>query len=421
VTQRPRQATAFFSVTRRGLSAAISGLPVNFWFLWTSTLINRLGSFVVTFLAIYLTTHRGYSASAVGFVAGLYGLGGIFSSILAGFLADLLGRRITLFVAQLSTAITTVLLGFVTSPVGVAVVACAVGLCSNASRPVVQAIMADLVPGREQRAKAFALNYWAINVGFCVSGVVGGELAEHGYLLLFAGVAATTLLAALLVFNRVPETRLPPTANADGYSAADEKTGFTYALRDVRFMALTVLAFMIASLLQQANTTLPVDMSRRGFSSADYGIVFALNGLLIVLLQIPVSHIVRKQPRRVVLPCAALLMGSGFGLYALAGSVAGYATATAVWTLGEMVIFPAAAAAVAEFAPARARGSYQGVYASALSAASLVAPLAGGWGLEEFGRTVVWLASAVIGIGAALGYGLLFGRSAQLAPSQAAR
>ena len=32
-----------------------------FWYLWSGTLINRLGSFVLIFLAIYLTRERGFS------------------------------------------------------------------------------------------------------------------------------------------------------------------------------------------------------------------------------------------------------------------------------------------------------------------------------------------------------------------------
>ncbi len=34
------------------LTEAMSGLPRQFWWLWTSTLINKLGAFVVTFVAL---------------------------------------------------------------------------------------------------------------------------------------------------------------------------------------------------------------------------------------------------------------------------------------------------------------------------------------------------------------------------------
>jgi hypothetical protein len=40
------------------------GLPPAFWYPWTGTLVNRLGAFVLPFLAIYLTASRGFSVSA---------------------------------------------------------------------------------------------------------------------------------------------------------------------------------------------------------------------------------------------------------------------------------------------------------------------------------------------------------------------
>ena len=59
---------------RRATRETVSGLPREFWWLWTSTLVNRLGAFVATFMALYLTLDRGYSASYAGLVASLHGL-----------------------------------------------------------------------------------------------------------------------------------------------------------------------------------------------------------------------------------------------------------------------------------------------------------------------------------------------------------
>ena len=55
------------------MKRAAAGLPRPFWVLWTGMLVNRAGSFVVPFLAIYLTQARGFSAAQAGIVAALYG------------------------------------------------------------------------------------------------------------------------------------------------------------------------------------------------------------------------------------------------------------------------------------------------------------------------------------------------------------
>ncbi|MEU3461656.1 MFS transporter [Streptomyces sp. NPDC006733] len=378
----------------------MSGLPRQFWWLWTSTLVNRLGGFVVTFLALYLTVERGFSASYAGLVASLYGLGGSIAAVVGGVLADRVGRRATMLVAQLGTAAVTALLGFVTHPVAIAAVAGLVGVTSNASRPALQAMLADLVPAKD-RVRAFALNYWAINIGFGVSAGVAGLIAAQGYVWLFLGDALMTLLCAIVVFLKVKET-LPA---ADASPAVDEEpAGLGQVLRDQRFMALVGLTFLLGTVGQQGATTLSVDMGRSGFTASQYGLVIGLNGLLVVLLQIPVTRMMTGRSPASLLAVGALLMGWGFGLTAFAGTVGFYALTVTVWTLGEIVHAPASMAIVADLAPARARGRYQGMYSLSWSAASFVGPLAGGFALDRWGGEAAWGACAVVGTVAAVGY-----------------
>src|SRR3954453_4459381 len=191
---------------RRATRETVSGLPREFWWLWTSTLVNRLGAFVATFMALYLTLDRGYSASYAGLVASLHGLGGVVSSIGAGVMTDRLGRGPTLLAAQSATAASVALLGFMHHPVAIAAVAFLVGMASNASRPAVQAMMADIVRP-EDRVRAFSLNYWAINLGFAISSMAAGFIAEVSYLAGFLIEAGMTLVCALVVFAKLPESR----------------------------------------------------------------------------------------------------------------------------------------------------------------------------------------------------------------------
>ncbi|WP_039938586.1 MFS transporter, partial [Streptomyces himastatinicus] len=258
------------SVARWRLAAkeSVSGLPRAFWWLWTSTLVNRLGGFVATFLAMYLTVERGYSATFAGLVGALYGLGGVVSAVVAGVLTDRLGRRPTLLVAQVSTAVTVAVLGFVEDPVAIAAVACLVGMTTNASRPAVQAMMADIV-APEDRVRAFSLNYWAINLGFAFSAMAAGLIARHGYLTLFLADAGMTLLCALIIFVKLPESR--PEGESAGRGADGKAVGLGTVLRDRRFMALVALTYLLATLFQQGYVALPVAMGADGLSSADFG------------------------------------------------------------------------------------------------------------------------------------------------------
>ncbi|MFE6836314.1 MDR family MFS transporter [Streptomyces sp. NPDC057705] len=401
---------------RRAARESVSGLPRAFWWLWTSTLVNRLGAFVATFMTLYLTLDRGYSASFAGLVVALHGLGGVVSSLVAGVMTDRLGRRPTLLAAQASTAFSVALLGFMEHPAAIAAVAMLVGMTSNASRPAVAAMMADIVRP-EDRVRAFALNYWAINLGFAVSATAAGVIAEYSYLAGFLGEAALTLTCAVLVYVKLPESRpeggpgSPATAGKAAASGdttgAEPAIGLGSVLRDGRFMSVVGLSFLISLIFTQGSVGLPVAMGAAGFSPGDYGLVVAVNGLLIVLLQIPVTAFIERRDPQKLLVISALLAGYGFALTAFAGPVWAYALTVCVWTLAEIVNSPTQMGLVVRLSPVHGRGRYQGVYNLSWAVASLVAPLMAGFVIDRYGADWLWGATGVLGTVAAAGYWLL--------------
>ncbi|MEU4487328.1 MDR family MFS transporter [Streptomyces purpurascens] len=395
---------------RRAVQETVSGLPREFWWLWTSTLVNRLGAFVATFMALYLTLDRGYSATYAGLVAALHGLGGVISSLGGGVMTDRLGRRPTLLIAQASTALSVALLGFVRDPVAIAGVAFLVGMASNASRPAVQAMMADIVRP-EDRIRAFSLNYWAINLGFAVSSMAAGFIAEVSYRAGFLIEAGMTMACAILVFLRLPESKPAETAETGSAKAVrDDSVSLGTVLRDKRFMSVVGLSFLVALIFQQGSVGLPVAMGEAGFTPAEYGMAIAVNGVLIVVLQIPVTRFIEHRDPRRLLVLSSLLAGYGFGLTAFAGSVGVIALTVCVWTLAEIVNAPTQTGLVVRLSPLHGRGRYQGMYTMSWSVAALVAPLLSGFVIDRVGAEWLWGLCAVVGTVAGLGYGALMRR-----------
>lgn len=388
---------------RRAVRESVSGLPREFWWLWTSTLVNRLGAFVATFMALYLTLDRGYSASYAGLVASLHGLGGVVSSVGAGVMTDRLGRRPTLLIAQASTAASVALLGFMHHPAAIAAVAFLVGMTSNASRPAVQAMMADIVRP-EDRVRAFSLNYWAINLGFAISAMAAGFIAEFSYLAGFLIEAGMTAVCAIVVFLKLPESRPERTA---GEKAADSEVGLGTVLRDGRYMGVVGLSFLVALVFQQGYVGLPVAMGEAGFTPADYGMAIAVNGVLIVALQIPVTRFIQHRDPRRLLVISSLLAGYGFGLTAFAGSIGVFALTVCIWTLAEIVNAPTQTSLVVRLSPVHGRGRYQGMYTLSWAVASLVAPLMSGLIIDHYGAEWLWGLCAVVGSVAGVGYAVL--------------
>ncbi|ABP52819.1 major facilitator superfamily MFS_1 [Salinispora tropica CNB-440] len=370
------------------------GLPRTFWYLWTGTLINRLGSFILIFIAIYLTQERDFSAAQAGLVLGLWGVGGAVGTTVGGTLADRWGRRPTLLTAHLGAASLMLALGFARDLWLIALGALLLGLFAEAARPAFGAMMIDVVPAKD-RLRAFSLNYWAINLGFACAAVLAGFATEAGYLLLFVVNAVTTLITALIIFFKVSETHQPVVATAGGPKA---QTGALRAiLSDRVYLGFVTLNLFAALVFLQHISMLPIAMGDSGLSPATYGSVIALNGVLIVVGQLFVPRLIKGRSRSHVLALSAVVLGCGFGLTAFAETAWFYGLTVLIWTIGEMLNSPSNATLIAELSPNELRGRYQGVFSLSWQIAGAAAPVLGGLVREGAGNATLWMGCALIG------------------------
>ena len=85
------------------LRESVRALPRGAWVLFFGTFLNKFGTFVIPFLAIYMTG-LGYSKPQAGLAIAAYGCGVLCASILGGYLADHLGRRKTIVLSMFSGA-----------------------------------------------------------------------------------------------------------------------------------------------------------------------------------------------------------------------------------------------------------------------------------------------------------------------------
>jgi len=359
------------------------GLPRTFWYLWTGALIDRLGTFVYTFLALYLTRARHFTVAQAGLVISLYGAGNFAAGPVGGYLADHIGRRRTMLLAFTLSAAAMMHLGLARAAWHIPVAAALLGFCSNLFRPALQATVADVVPPAD-RTRAYGYIYWAINLGFAAAAMLGGFMAERNFMLLFVADAATTLAFGVIVYLRVPETH--PERHLTGRARPDVRV----PLRDRPFVIFVVAQLLVMLVGSQGNSTLPIDMRDHGVSPSTYGWLLAINGVMIVLLQPTAVTWVQKFDRGRVLALGALLQGTGFGLTCVAHSVGWYAFTVVVWTCAELLYSPVAPAIVSDLAPARLRGTYQGVYSMAWGASSFLAPALGSLVLGHLGSVALW-------------------------------
>jgi MFS family permease len=376
------------------LQSKIGGLPRAFWALWTGTLVNRVGMMVEPFIGVYLTQARGMSLAAAGAVMAVFGAGSLISQPLAGWLADRFGRRVTLTGGMVATAAAMGALGASSSLPAIVASMFVLGVTIDAYRPASNALVADLI-APEDRPRAYGLLFWALNLGFAVAMVAGGWFAEAGYGWMFAFNATTSVLFGLLVWRAVPETRPAPGERAAG-------GGYGAVFADRLMVAYIVICVLSSFVYAQAFTTLPLAMTGAGLSPSDYGLVMAVNGVLIVLIQPLTGDWLGRRDHSTVLAIGFAVIGGGFALNAVVSGVAGYAATVVVWTLGEIVTAGVPGAIVAALAPAHLRGRYSGMFGFAWSAGTMLAPLLG-TRLLAAGPAVLWPVAGAIELVAAAG------------------
>jgi MFS family permease len=133
-------------------------------------------------------------------------------------------------------------------------------------------------------------------------------------------------------------------------------------------------------------------------SPAFYGALFSLNTVMIVFLEVPLNAATSHWPHRRGLALGALLFAIGSGAWGISHGPVAVIAGMVVWTFGEMLLFPQAAAYVAEIAPPARRGAYMGAYTLAFSVSFSFAPWLGTSAYSHFGAPLLWLGVFIVGL-----------------------
>ena len=259
-----------------------------------------------------------------------YGLGSVGASLVGGHLADRIGRRNSIALSMFASATAMVALSqadtlplIVGSPLA--------GLAAEAYRPA--SARSSRTSREGDRVTAFALYRLAINLGFAAGPAAAGFLAERSFTALFIADAATSVVYGLVAS--------PPSRTGGGRrgtrSAAARPSGRSCATgrSSSSSPAPSPPRSSTCSIRRRSRSR-----SRTPVSRAAYGTLAALNGIIIVVVELPLTTVTRRYPARPVIALGWLLVGVGFALTGLADTAFALALTVAVWTLGEVVSSP---------------------------------------------------------------------------------
>lgn len=345
---------------------------------------------------LYLTGPRHVSVQTTGAVLTVWGVGSLLSQPIGGVLTDRFGRRATLAGSLVATSAALVALSFAHRLAVIAVLVLVLGTVADMYRPASSAAVADLVP-ESDRVRAYALQFWAVNLGFSIASASAGILLHFGFGVLFVLDAATTLAFGLLALRFVPETR--PVSDEPPARLLDPIRLFR---TDRLLLVATSLVLVYAVLYVQVSVTLPLAITHAGLHASVYGYVIAINGVLIVIGQPITLGLLARWPRRYSLPAGMALVGAGLAATGLCTQTWQFAVTVVVWTVGEIATAGSFQALIASLAPAHMRGRYAGALGLAWGGAGLLGPLLGAYGFAT-SPAALWWGCLAAGLVAAAG------------------
>ncbi len=352
------------------------------------------------FLALYLTRSLGVSAARAGIVLAAYGVGALVTAPLSGRLADRVGPRRVMIVSLILAGAFVPFFPLIRDFRALVALTIAWAAVSEAFRPASLAILTEMV-APAQRKSAFALNRLAVNLGMSVGPAVGGLLATLSYRALFAVDGVTSIAAGIVLATtglRASGAATPGPGASAPSSAPAPRSPASGVLADRHFLFFLLAMIPVLLVFFQHASSMPLFLVRDlRLSESAYGLLFTVNTVLIILVEVPLNGAMAEWSHARTLALGSFLSAVGFGAMAFAGNFIAVAATVVIWTFGEMMVFPASAAFVADAAPTDRRGQYMGLYQMTFSLAFTVGPWLGTIALDRLGARVLWGIAFAVG------------------------
>ena len=374
-------------------------LPHDMWVLFFTSLINRSGTMVIPFLALYLTKKIGVSPAEAGTALLVYGAAAFLAAPITGRISDKFGPLKVMKFALYGSGVLFFVYSFITNYYWILIASFILAAVNEAFRPANLSMISELVAPHQRRI-AFALNRLAINAGMSIGPVIGGflTLIDYHYLFYvnaFASIVSGIYLSSTKWSSLVTEKSEETSVILPGLKAS--------ILSDKKFIFFLLAIIPANFVFFQHLGALPLYIvNDLGYTTAAFGLFGAINTVLIIIVEVPLNNWMNNISYKTSLLIGALLSGIGFGGFTFATTTFAIVIAIIIFTFGEMIFFPVTASYASEIAPENKRGEYMGYYQMTFSFGFSAGPWLGTVVYQHFGSFVLWSGAFVFGLITAL-------------------
>ncbi|AVU74204.1 MFS transporter [Pseudomonas rhizophila] len=309
-------------------------------------------------LTLFLSNKLGLNQQDVGLLLGIAVFIATLLALYGGYIIDRLEKRRLLILTMLSSAIGFVLLTFAqnlyltTLTLVITETASALFLIGS------KAILSENLPVG-QRAKAFSLRYTLTNIGYATGPMLGVVIAGVYPIAPFL-IAGAIAFGSIFLMSGIPSDSAP--APAIGQPQSFLKTLVT--LKNDRTLIMFTCGCLLSTVVHGRFTLylsqylLVVEDSQRALQTM--AALLACNAIAVILLQYQIGRFLKREQLRYWIAGGTSLFILGLIGFSLADSLVSWCVAMFIFTLGEMIIYPAEFLFVDTLAPEELRGSYYG-------------------------------------------------------------
>ena len=364
------------------------------WILATGQLLLYIGQgFTLVYASIYFVNELGFSPTQVGLALSSSGLAGIVGRFWSGYAidSDFWGRRRTLMLSATITAFACFCLAFATTFTLLVAGNLLLGLGISLYWPANLSVTTDLTT-TENRTEAFALTRLVDNLGLGLGALLAGQyVAMAGsYSSLFILKGLTYLLFVGVIYVAIEETRQP---RVDVRNVWQD---WWQALCDRNLLIFLSANLIFTIYAAQHTATLPLYLANfiphgnteTGFSEQWISYFFVWQVFLKIVLQLPITRLVKAINHVSVLLFSLILWSGGFFLLWVVGITPAKALfftiiAFSLIAFAEILYSPAGISLIGEMSPENLRGIYFSLESQCWSIGFTIGPAIGGWALDH--------------------------------------
>jgi multidrug resistance protein len=319
----------------------------------------------------------GVTQAAIGLAIAVYGLGRLLFDLPMGHLTERFGRRSVLLAGTLITALGSLLCG-VAGDFGQLILFRFIGGIGAATVLTGAQVMLADISNRENRGRVMSVYQGAFLFAVGFGPTPGGLIADLlGYRAPFFAFAALGLVASLITFLCLPETRgLGRAAGSEDTAPASASAALRQLLTSSGFVLVCLVSF--AQFFARTGAVFGVvplvGHERIGLTPSQIGVALTLGNMLNFAVIWISGVLVDRYGRKAVIVPSTVVSATAFVAFAFADTYALFALGALLWGAGGGIGGAAPAAYAADLAPPGANGVTMGIYRTVADAGYVVGP-----------------------------------------------